>query len=127
MQARVGLEGSHVRVDQQCAQRLQLCHHRWKIEHDRRFDRRASGLSLTISTRSPCSACFLCRSGVWVADSGAGRVSSGWKLLPCPSLLSTASSPPFRATSRWEIDRPRPVPLQRRVVEASACREFAAM
>ena len=40
---------------------------------------------------------------------------------PTPGLLSTVTSPCISSASRRTIDRPRPVPPNRRVVEESAC------
>ena len=40
---------------------------------------------------------------------------------PCPSVLSTAISPPIISQNRRLIARPSPVPPYLRVVEASAC------
>ncbi len=41
--------------------------------------------------------------------------------LPRPSSLSTPTAPPINCTSSRAIDRPRPVPPKRRVVDPSAC------
>ena len=43
------------------------------------------------------------------------------KVEPTPGSLATPISPPMSCTRRRQMDRPRPVPPNRRVVEASAC------
>ena len=42
-------------------------------------------------------------------------------MLPSSSALSICSAPPISSTKRLQMDRPRPLPPKRRVVDASAC------
>ena len=52
-------------------------------------------------------------------------INAGLPSLPCPGVLSTQIRPSISATSRAEIDNPRPVPPYRRVIEPSACSKGA--
>ena len=55
-------------------------------------------------------------------SAGAARSASVTvKVEPLPGTLSTVTLPPISSASRRTIERPRPVPPKRRVVEESAC------
>ena len=56
-------------------------------------------------------------SGCWVWQ---GRVRSRVKQLPCSGVLLTLMQPCISSSSLRQIDRPRPVPPNSRVVEESA-------
>jgi hypothetical protein len=43
---------------------------------------------------------------------------------PCPGVLTTPISPPISSVSCFEIDKPSPVPPNRRVMEPSAWVNF---
>ncbi len=85
---------------------------------------RAVALSSTTSARS--GAAVGTGDGAAAAAGSASAGASGSVMrkrnrLPSPGTLESASSPPIRATRRWLMARPRPVPPKRRVVDASAC------
>jgi hypothetical protein len=79
---------------------------------------RASSLSSTISTSSGFAPPWAAM--VSAAAPGTSSPIEKLKQVPRPSSLCSTSSPPIRATSRWQITSPRPVPPKRRVVLASA-------
>ncbi|MCY1368177.1 hypothetical protein D9M68_699690 [compost metagenome] len=55
-----------------------------------------------------------------MAAVGRCNTSSNQNSLPCPGSLRRPTSPPIISVSLRTIDRPRPVPLKRRVEEVSA-------
>ena len=69
----------------------------------------------SLETSSPRASC----SGA--LDSAVGKGSSAQNVLPSPGALRSPTSPPIRLASSRQIDRPRPVPPNRRVVDTSAC------
>ena len=89
---------------------------------------RLNSLSSTTSTSFPCSMEWYCcvegagaasATGAMVCERGKDRVNQ--KVLPCPGVLVTPTSPPIRCTSWRLIAKPKPVPPYFRVVELSAC------
>ncbi len=61
----------------------------------------------------------------WAIDRPSGASSVNQNCDPTPTVLDTPIVPPRLSTSPFEIARPRPVPPNRRVVEASACVNFS--
>ena len=82
--------------------------------------RRFVALSSTISTcRSRSSRT---RASSSLETSGRTRQRGVQKnVVPSPAWLSSQIFPPMRSTSSLQMDSPRPVPVKRRVVEASTC------
>src|SRR5438445_6275092 len=64
----------------------------------------------------------------WSAEGARMRTGSVKRnVLPWPRVLSTHRRPPCKATRRFEIARPRPVPPYLRVVDESAWRNSSKM
>ena len=83
---------------------------------------RLISISSTKRIRTPVSstggAC-----SVFQSSPGSSSISTQ-KVLPPPLRSSTPISPPIKATSWRQIERPRPVPPNRRVIDPSACWNF---
>ena len=86
-----------------------------------RYIWRLVALSSTIRTRFPRTWSMDVFMLPTLAISRTGRVISNEKRLPLPGVLSNASDASISSSSRRTMGRPRPVPLKRRVVEASTC------
>ena len=82
-----------------------------------------TGLSSAISARAPRRRAVSFASVLGGRCGGAvlGSGSSAQKLLPWPGVLSTPTVPPISCASSRQIERPRPVPPKRRVVDESPC------